>query len=285
VATQLHTEAAVASLRGAGADLERHAAEGIDPAALGWRLVTSPLVGAGGSAPWCVTFAGFHGLGYLLKLLTGQPLPRNVAAFDAALAGLCPQRYELRDWLPRGSLELLLQEHRLERRGSVHTAGSDALATMELFLRVVPAEARSAMDGADVEVSLDGPPIAPSEPEEEPASTGLPAKEAAPAAATAAAARTQALLARPSAAPAQAPAAPARQPPARAVAAGSWGAAARLAMPDAGANSRAGPAAPSRLWGMAARAATLEARAAAGAWRGLENGSRPALGGHAIQVA
>jgi len=280
VATHLHTEAAIAFLHGAGVDFPQHAAEGIDPAALGWRLVTSPVVGAGGNAPWCVTFAGFYDLGYLLKLLTGQPLPRSVAAFDAALAGLCPQRYELRDWLPHGSLEFLLQEHRLERQGSAHTAGSDALATMELFLRVVPAEARATTDGVDVEANSGGPPVAPCEPEEEPESSRPPAEEVAPAPA-----RAQARLAGASAAPA--PAAPAHQPPAREAAAGSvsWGAAARFAMPDTGTSGRAGRAAPSRLWGVAARAAASEARAAAGTWRGMQDGSRPALGGQAIPVA
>eukprot|EP00438_Fugacium_kawagutii_P022558 Skav202589 [mRNA] locus=scaffold1305:131284:134139:- [translate_table: standard] len=42
----------------------------------------------------------------------------------------------LRDELPRGSLDSLLREFGVERHGTPHTAGSDALATLELYLQV-----------------------------------------------------------------------------------------------------------------------------------------------------
>ncbi|CAL1142909.1 unnamed protein product [Cladocopium goreaui] len=55
-----------------------------------------------------------------------------------------PNRYELvpegiiplRDELPRGSLDSLLREFGVERHGTPHTAGSDALATLELYFQV-----------------------------------------------------------------------------------------------------------------------------------------------------
>lgn len=84
-----------------------------------------------------MTFSGSYDLGYLYKLLTEQRLPLEQSSFDECLASLCPRRYELRDKLPLGSLESLVQEHGLMRCRAAHNAGSDALATLELFLTVV----------------------------------------------------------------------------------------------------------------------------------------------------
>ena len=133
LATNLYSEESIRFLHAAGVDFPRHAVEGIDPAALAWRLGGSPLVGEG---PEWVTFSGWYDWGYLLKLLIGRPLPYDVASFDELLAALCPVRHELRDVLPRGSLDALLGAFGLERLGPAHTAGSDALATLELYLRV-----------------------------------------------------------------------------------------------------------------------------------------------------
>jgi len=63
-------------------------------------------------------------------------LPRDFSAFDVALSAFCPRRHELRDELPYGSLENLARKHGVQRHGAAHTAGSDALLTLELYLRV-----------------------------------------------------------------------------------------------------------------------------------------------------
>jgi len=143
-AVDLHTEASVAFLTDAGVDFPRHAVEGIDLAVFGMRLASSPLVGSHASTPWWVTFAGSYDLGYLLKILTDSPLPADVGDFDATLAAFCPSRYELRDQFPRGSLESLVKQRGIQRSGVAHTAGSDALATLELFQLVVTPEERAA---------------------------------------------------------------------------------------------------------------------------------------------
>lgn len=135
VDVDLHTEQSVAFLRAAGINFPRHASEGIDADVLGKRLAGSYLVGEHGRSPCWVTFSGAYDLGYLLKLLTnGQPLPQEPSAFDSVLSVFCPRRHELRDHLPHGSLESLATKHGLKRHGQAHTAGSDALLTMELFL-------------------------------------------------------------------------------------------------------------------------------------------------------
>mmetsp|Transcript_9957 Transcript_9957/g.22204 ORF Transcript_9957/g.22204 Transcript_9957/m.22204 type:complete len:406 (+) Transcript_9957:124-1341(+) len=137
VAVDLYTEASVAFLTAAGVDFPRHAVEGISPTVMGRRLAASPLVGRAGSRPQWVTFQGWYDLGYLLKLLTGGwPLPKDVGAFEDALAAFFPRRRDLREAFPRGSLDGLAHGRGVTRHGAPHTAGSDALATLELFLQL-----------------------------------------------------------------------------------------------------------------------------------------------------
>jgi len=135
--TDYHTEASLLFLCRAGINLSRLAQDGIDVRRFGQRLAASPLFGCLKTAPLWVTFSGSYDLGYLYKLLTEQRLPAQQSSFDECLASLCPRRYELRDKLPFGSLESLVQEHGLHRCSAAHNAGSDALATLELFLTVV----------------------------------------------------------------------------------------------------------------------------------------------------
>jgi CCR4-NOT transcription complex subunit 7/8 len=137
VDVDLHTEQSVAFLRAAGINFPRHASEGIDAEVLGRRLAGSYLVGHHGRSPCWVTFSGAYDLGYLLKLITnGQPLPQEPSAFDSVLSVFCPTRHELRDHLAHGSLDKLARQHGVKRHGQAHTAGSDALLTLELFLCV-----------------------------------------------------------------------------------------------------------------------------------------------------
>lgn len=150
VATDLYREGAVAFLKGAGVDFDRHATEGIDVAKLGWRLAgslsairmwgdDSATASVKSAGPNWVTFSGLHDLGYLLKILTGgcQRLPPCVEGFEAALAEFCPRRCELKELLPPyGSLERWAQEFNIQRTGKAHTAGSDALVTLHLFFNL-----------------------------------------------------------------------------------------------------------------------------------------------------
>jgi len=111
----------------------------------GRRLAGSSLVGQHSRTPRWVTFSGSYDLGFLLKLLTcGRALPPNAGTFDAVLVTFCPRRHELRDELSlqRGSLDHLARKHEVVRHGPAHTAGSDALLTLELYLRVVGVKGR-----------------------------------------------------------------------------------------------------------------------------------------------
>ncbi|CAE8695381.1 unnamed protein product, partial [Polarella glacialis] len=134
--TDLHTGESVSFLTAAGVDFPRHAIEGIDPSVLAWKLGASPLLGSHSNSPEWVTFAGWYDWGYLVKLLTGRPMPADLASYEKILSWFCPKKHELRDSLPRGSLDSLLATYSLPRCGSAHTAGSDAVGTLELFFHV-----------------------------------------------------------------------------------------------------------------------------------------------------
>lgn len=137
VAEDHHSEAAIAFLASAGIDFSRHATEGIARSRFSEALAACSLVGTP-QGPLLTTFAGLYDLGYLMSLLTQQSLPCNLSAFESLLCSVCPHRCELRDWLPHGSLNALAREHGVRRQGAAHTAGSDALVTLELLLRVRP---------------------------------------------------------------------------------------------------------------------------------------------------
>lgn len=129
-----HTEESLDFLAKAGIDFPKHRSEGIDAVVFGRRLARSSLVGQHETPCW-LTFAGSYDFAYLLKLLTGgQPLPGLPETFDIALSVFCRHCCDLRDFLPKGSLEGLGRSHGVPRQGAAHTAGSDALLTLELFL-------------------------------------------------------------------------------------------------------------------------------------------------------
>lgn len=144
IAVDLYEKAAVSLLHAAGVDFDRHASEGIQSHVLGDMLAGSPLFGWHQCSPLWVTFSGEYDLAFLVKLLrVDQPLPRDPAMFESVLSFYLPRRHELRAQLPRGSLEVLAQMYAVVRHGQPHTAGSDALLTLELYQCLANLNAKS----------------------------------------------------------------------------------------------------------------------------------------------
>ena len=76
LAQEWHATDAIALLENAGLDLRRHAVEGIPGELFGQRLMGSGLV-LNAEMRW-VSFHGMYDFGYLLKLLTAAPLPKDL---------------------------------------------------------------------------------------------------------------------------------------------------------------------------------------------------------------
>ncbi|CAE6937961.1 CAF1-10 [Symbiodinium natans] len=127
LSTDLHRESAVRFLTEAGVNFEQHAKDGINPHVLG-----NALRASFSQATW-LTFAGLYDLGYLLLLSLGGSLPEARDEFQEMLLASSAGNVDLRDWLPFGSLSHLAREHGVPRQGLAHTAGSDALLTLQLF--------------------------------------------------------------------------------------------------------------------------------------------------------
>jgi CCR4-NOT transcription complex subunit 7/8 len=100
-------------------------------AAFGERLTASGLV-LNDEVKW-IAFHGMYDFAYMLKLLTGAPMPVGIAHFEEALDTFFRCRLDLKWHFPKGSLSKLGEKHGLRRRGTAHQGGSDALLTLDLF--------------------------------------------------------------------------------------------------------------------------------------------------------
>jgi hypothetical protein len=101
-------------------------------AAFGERLIASGLV-LSDEVEW-VAFHGMYDFAYMLKLLTGAPMPVSIAEFNEALGTFFRSRLDLKWHFPKGSLSKLGDRYGLSRHGTAHQGGSDALLTLDLFL-------------------------------------------------------------------------------------------------------------------------------------------------------
>lgn len=146
----LHTDAAIRFLKAVGVDFERHKVEGLEGKLLGALLKGSDL----SFCSW-VTVSGMTDLAYLVQLMDAD-LPDTLGDFEALLETACAGRYEVRDWLPLGSLESLAKTHGVIRRGRAHTAASDAKVTLELYFKCSDSEGDTvaSTDDADSNASM-----------------------------------------------------------------------------------------------------------------------------------
>jgi hypothetical protein len=122
-----------------GIDFQRLATHGIDIQHFGEYLITSGLL-LNDELNW-ISFHGIYDFAYLLKVLTGLPLPESEVIFFDSLKIYFPHYYDIR-YLVRfyenfkGSLSKLGQELKLNRIGIQHQAGSDSILTSEIFFKL-----------------------------------------------------------------------------------------------------------------------------------------------------
>ncbi|KAG8984546.1 hypothetical protein FRB90_005243, partial [Tulasnella sp. 427] len=90
----MYTPDAVEALRLGNTDFARHQEMGINPNDFAELLITSGLV-LFDNLTW-VAFEGQNDMGYLLKILTGAPLPTSEADFKDLLAIWFPKLYDLK---------------------------------------------------------------------------------------------------------------------------------------------------------------------------------------------
>lgn len=123
-----------------GINFEKHDEEGIDVQDFGELMMSSGLV-LDDSIHW-ISFHSGYDFGYLLKLMTCQPLPSDEEAFFELLRAYFPRIYDVKhimhstDPTFRRGLNYLAEELHVERIGPMHQAGSDSLLTAATFFQM-----------------------------------------------------------------------------------------------------------------------------------------------------
>jgi CCR4-NOT transcription complex subunit 7/8 len=140
----LYAQESVDFLRQCGLDFERHTAEGIDVQDFAELLMSSGIV-LDPEVHW-ISFHGSYDFGYLLKILTCQPLPDEEADFFDLLRAYFPSLYDIKFMLRSveklrptwtSSLNMLCSYLDVHRVGQEHQAGSDSLVTSHCFFCLV----------------------------------------------------------------------------------------------------------------------------------------------------
>lgn len=131
----MYAQDSIEILKQAGIDFAQHEEKGIEVERFGELLVPSGLV-MDPKIKW-LSFQGSYDFGYLLKLLTCAPLPAEEAVFFDFFHLYFPSNYDLKyiagDFDKMGGLNRIAEDLKVERIGTMHQAGSDALLTAATF--------------------------------------------------------------------------------------------------------------------------------------------------------
>jgi CCR4-NOT transcription complex subunit 7/8 len=120
-------------------DFQRHEEIGIDPNDFAEVLITSGLV-LSDDTTW-ISFHSGYDFGYLVKILSGAPLPPSEDTFFNMLKIWFPRTYDVKsivrslDAALKGGLQDVADEMGIMRVGTSHTAGSDSLLTASTFFK------------------------------------------------------------------------------------------------------------------------------------------------------
>ncbi|KAL8536133.1 hypothetical protein ACS0TY_011677 [Phlomoides rotata] len=136
-----HDPEAISLLKTRGIDFAKNKHLGIDSGSFGAKFTKCGL-GPGSGLTW-ITFHGLYDYGYLIKILTGKPLPNCYEMFrmlvhcyfGMAIHDVKPMAKAVRLY---GGLDKIAKTLKLNRAaGKSHQAGSDSLLTMQVFFELL----------------------------------------------------------------------------------------------------------------------------------------------------
>ena len=139
LADDVYAQDSIELLRSSGIDFERNEARGIDVQRFGELLMSSGIV-LNEDIRW-ITFHSGYDFGYLLKILTCQPLPPTEAEFFELLNIYFPNIFDIKYLMKfcdnlHGGLNKLAELLEVQRIGPQHQAGSDSLLTSFAFIKL-----------------------------------------------------------------------------------------------------------------------------------------------------
>jgi CCR4-NOT transcription complex subunit 7/8 len=123
----LYAQDSIALLQRSGIDFSRHAREGIDATVFGELLTTTGIV-LNDEVTW-VSFHSGYDFGYLLKLLTCEPLPDEESDFFKLMGAFFPRVFDMKYLLLscgslHGGLQRVANDLGVLRVGAQHQVGS-----------------------------------------------------------------------------------------------------------------------------------------------------------------
>eukprot|EP00041_Stephanoeca_diplocostata_P013582 m.238598 g.238598 ORF g.238598 m.238598 type:complete len:275 (-) comp19391_c0_seq1:926-1750(-) len=139
LSNEMFAQDSIELLQRSGIRFERHETEGIDGSIFAELLMTSGLV-LNDNVNW-ITFHAGYDFGYLMKALTGKPLPENEKDFFSLLHIYFPILYDIKYLMKacktlKGGLQEVADELGVQRIGPQHQAGSDSLLTGGAFFKM-----------------------------------------------------------------------------------------------------------------------------------------------------
>ena len=136
-----YSEESINLLKNSGIDFDNLKKNGIEHETFVEAFMNSSLV-LNPEVKW-ISYQGSYDLGYLLKLLITEKLPKDEKKFIETLSCYFPEHYDVKMLLKdndkyfHGGLSKLIYNLGIERKGINHQAGSDAIATAEAFHKLI----------------------------------------------------------------------------------------------------------------------------------------------------
>lgn len=135
----MYAQDSIELLKQSGIDFAQNEARGINVHKFGELLMSSGIV-LNEDVRW-ITFHSGYDFGYLLKVLTCQPLPQSEADFFELLKIYFPTVYDIKYLMKfcdnlHGGLNKLAESLEVDRMGPQHQAGSDSLLTSATFIKL-----------------------------------------------------------------------------------------------------------------------------------------------------
>ncbi|KAL6762035.1 CCR4-associated factor [Haematococcus lacustris] len=139
LADDVYAQDSIELLKQSGIDFQHNEQRGIDVQKFGELLMTSGIV-LNEDIKW-ITFHSGYDFGYLLKILTCQPLPAAESDFFEILNLFFPQILDMKYLMKfcdnlHGGLNKLAEQLEVQRIGPQHQAGSDSLLTSFAFIKL-----------------------------------------------------------------------------------------------------------------------------------------------------
>ena len=138
------SEESINLLKNSGINFENLERNGIDQKKFAKEFMNSALV-LNPKVKW-FSYNGAYDFAYLLKLLTGDKFPDSEQEFLKSLKVFIPEFFDVKmlvkdiDKYFHGGLNHLIYSLGIERKGINHQAGSDSIATIEAFHKLIKNE-------------------------------------------------------------------------------------------------------------------------------------------------